>query len=173
MSDVNKFEEYKCFVEDTAKLSERRQTVTNIYITVNSLILGAVSFLIKDAVSGQWWGLVLALPLMVGGIAICRFWEQLLVKYKRLVGLRLDTLRLLEDLPEMAGSVRMYHVEDAIYPRDEEGRMIPGKELNFSDMEKKLPTLFLILYVIYAVSTVLVMIGMGIAALVRFIAGLA
>ncbi len=171
MNTVSKFEEYKLFVQDTAKLSDRRQAVTNIYIAVNSLLLSAMSFLIKDATSGQWWGLVLALPLMAGGVIVCLFWRQFLVKYKALIGLRIDTLRDMEDLPEMEGSVRMYHVEDALYPRDEEGKMVPGKGLNFSDLEKRLPVLFLILYIIYAAGTVLALLGMGIVALVQCAVG--
>ena len=38
MSEFNKFEEYKLFVEDTARLSDRRQTISNIYVTVNSIL---------------------------------------------------------------------------------------------------------------------------------------
>jgi hypothetical protein len=172
MSTVDKFEEYKLFVQDTAKLSDRRQTVTNTYITVNSLLLGGISFLIKDIVDERWWGLVLALPLMAGGAIVCGFWWQFLVKYKTLIGLRIDTLREMEDLPGMEESVRMYHVEDAIYPRDEEGKMIRGKGLNFSDLEKRLPKLFLIIYIVYAVGTVLALAVAGITALVQWVAGL-
>ena len=90
-----------------------------------------------------------------------------MIKYKTLIGLRIDTLRKMEDLPEMKGSVRMYHVEDAIYPRDEEGKRVPGQGLNFSDLEKRLPMLFLILYIIYAIGTVLVLAGIGVAAWVQ------
>lgn len=153
MSKVDLFEEYKLFVEDTARFSERRQTVTNTYIAVNSLLLGAISFLVKDAAAGQWWEFLLALPLLAGGVVVCLFWGQLIRKYKMLVGLRIDTLRRMEDLPEMEGSIRMYHIEDALYPRDEHGKMIPGKGLNFSDLEWRLPTLFLALYIIYGVGT--------------------
>jgi len=172
MSTVKEFEEYKLFVQDTAKLSDRRQTVTNTYIAVNSLLLGVVSFLVKDAANGQWWGLALALPLMTGGAVVCVYWRKFIVKYKALIGLRIDTLREMEDLPGMAGSVRMYHIEDTLYPRDEEGKMIPGKGLDFSELEKRLPTLFLILYIVYAIGTVLALLGMGVAALIRCIGSL-
>ena len=53
MGKVDTFEEYKLFVDDTARLSDRRQTVTNTYIAVNSLLLGAISFLIRDAAGGK------------------------------------------------------------------------------------------------------------------------
>lgn len=167
MSPVNTFDEYKLFVEDTARLSDRRQTVTNTYIAVNSLLLGAVSFLIRDAAGGKWWGLLLALPLLAGGIIVCFFWRQFLIKYKTLIGLRIDTLREMEDRPGMEGSVRMYHVEDKIYPRDEQGKMIPGKGLNFSDLEKRLPMLFLALYVIYTLADLVALGVMAVVALGR------
>ncbi len=167
MSPVNPFEEYKLFVEDTARLSDRRQTVTNIYIAVNSLLLGAISFLIRDAAGGRWWGLCLALPLLVGGIIVCCFWRQFLIKHKTLIGLRIDTLREMEERPGMEESIRMYHVEDKIYPRDEHGKMIPGKGLNFSDLEKWLPVVFLALYAIYAVVDLLALAVMAATALAR------
>ncbi|MGB9872948.1 MAG: RipA family octameric membrane protein [Anaerolineae bacterium] len=167
MSPVNTFEEYKLFVEDTARLSDRRQTVTNTYIAVNSLLLGAISFLIRDAAGGRWWGLLLAFPLLVSGVIVCCFWRQFIIKYKTLIGLRIDTLRDMEDRPGMEGSVRMYHVEDAIYPRDEHGKMIPGRGLNFSDLEKRLPVLFLVLYVLYAAGVLMALAVMAVTALAR------
>jgi hypothetical protein len=42
------FEEYKLFVEDTARFTERRQTVNNTYVAVNSIILSAIALLVKD-----------------------------------------------------------------------------------------------------------------------------
>lgn len=61
---MNKFEEYKLFVEDTAKFSERRQTVNNTYVAVNSILLSAVSFLVKDAgFEGPWQATAVILTL--------------------------------------------------------------------------------------------------------------
>ena len=40
---MDKFEEYKLFVEDTARFTDRRQTVSNIYVAVNSIILSAIN----------------------------------------------------------------------------------------------------------------------------------
>jgi hypothetical protein len=122
VTQFNKFEEYKLFVEDTARLSERRQAISNTYVAINSLLLAAIGLLIKDlGVRGLW---TLPLPLVIAGIAVSLWWRQLIHKYKALVGLRIDTLRAMED--EMPGSVKMYHIEDKLYPRDAEGRLIPG-----------------------------------------------
>lgn len=149
MTQFNKFEEYRLFVEDTARLSERRQTISNTYVAVNSLLLAAIGLLIKDLGVRGIWTLLLPLPLVVAGIAVSLWWRQLIYRYKLLVNLRIDTLRVMED--EMPGSVKMYHVEDKLYPRDAEGRLIPGQGLNFSDLEVRLPWLFLTLYSFFGI----------------------
>lgn len=49
ITNVDKFEEYKLFIEDTARFSERRQNVGSTYIAVNSIILSAIAFPVKDS----------------------------------------------------------------------------------------------------------------------------
>jgi hypothetical protein len=48
-------EEYNLYVEDTSRLSDRRQMISNIYTTVNSILLVAVGLLIKDLRLGYNW----------------------------------------------------------------------------------------------------------------------
>src|SRR5215210_9212843 len=117
MSHVNKLEEYKLFVEDTARFSERRQKVGSTYVAVNSIILSAIAFLVKDAGFGGQWQALVVIPLLITGIVICLSWRQLILNYKKLVNLRIDNLRAMEELPEMVGSSKMYHAEDELYPR--------------------------------------------------------
>ena len=95
------------------------------------------------------WSLLLPLSLITAGIFICWWWRQLIHKYKELVKLRISTLREMED--KMPESVKMYHVEDRLYPRDKDGKMIPGTGLTFSDIEARLPTVFVVLYCIFGV----------------------
>jgi len=147
MAEFDKFEEYKLFVNDTARFTERRQTVSNIYVGVNSLLLAAIALLIKDMGARCLWTLLMPLPLITGGIVVCLWWCQLIRKYKMLVGLRIDTLRKMEE--KMPESVKMYHVEDELYPREEGGKMISGEGLNFSDLEARLPIVFVVLYSIF------------------------
>ena len=140
-------------MNDTARFSERRQTVSNIYVGVNSLLLVAIGLLIKDLAARAPWTSLLPLPLVVAGILVCLWWRQLIRKYKALVGLRIDRLRKMEeDLPE---SARMYHAEDELYPRDAKGAMVPGKGLNFSDLEARLPMLFIVLYCIFGAGSMI------------------
>jgi hypothetical protein len=144
---VNKFEEYKLFVEDTARLTERRQTVNNVYVAVNTVLLGAVAILITESSLPPLVMAPAAWMVLAGGFFVCLFWRQLIGRYKNLVGLRIRELRRMEDLPEMAGCQRMYHAEDELYPRPQANRSAPA----FSDLERQLPHVFMVLYVLFAV----------------------
>ena len=51
---IVKFDEYKLFVESMDRFSNRRQQISNTYLTVNSIIIGAIAFLVKDAGSDTY-----------------------------------------------------------------------------------------------------------------------
>lgn len=146
MSNINKFDEYKLFIEDTAKFTERRQNISNLYVTVHSLLLAAIVFAVKDSQADQIWMLILPMPIVIAGIYVSRWWGQLILKYKLLVGLRITMLREMEEATELAGLKNMYHAEDELYPRNPDGTMVEGEGLNFSDLEAKLPKIFIALY---------------------------
>ena len=124
-------------------------------------ILGLITFLIRDGGLTNWWLVLALLPLTGFGIVICSYWRQLITKYKYLVGLRLEVLREME--MKFPDSMRMYHREDKLYPRNAQNQPIPGKGLNFSDLEVRLPYLFITLYFMLelglTVGTLLVMTG--------------
>ncbi|MCP4140937.1 MAG: hypothetical protein GY755_11735 [Chloroflexi bacterium] len=150
MDDIRelKFEEYRTFVEDTARFTERRQNTSNIYISINSLLLSGLVFSIKDFDSNLSLGFLFPFLIVVAGIFISRLWKQIITKYKELVGLRIRTLREMENDPDLTWMTKMYHAEDTLYPVDKENQPIMGKGLNFSDQESKLRTIFIRLYII-------------------------
>lgn len=147
MADPIKFEEYKMFIEDTARFTERRQNTSNLYVTINSLVLTAIMFVGNDLEADSVSKLLLLLPVIAAGIAISSWWRQLIKKYKQLVGFRITRLREMEDHVDLEGIERMYHAEDELYPRHADGKIVIGVRLNFSDLEARLPTLFIVLYV--------------------------
>ena len=153
---MNKFEEYKLFVEDAARFSERRQTVSNIYVAVNTIILSAIALLVKDAGLDPVWRAFVIVLVLAAGIVICLQWDRLIYKYKELVRFRIEQLRKIEEHPEMANSHRMYHAEDALYPRDAGGNPIPGQSLNISDRERWLPRVFIFVYALFLLGFVIV-----------------
>jgi hypothetical protein len=154
MKEIDEFEEYKFFVDDTSRFSERRQTISNIYLAVNSLLLAAIGLLIKDITVQSSWNWLLSLPLIIAGIAVSIWWSQLIFRYKKLVDLRIKVLRNMEE--RMVNSVKMYHQEVALYPVDKNGDPIPGQGLNLSDIEGKLPRLFVALYCLFGVALFLI-----------------
>lgn len=156
MTEIDKFEEYKFFIDDTSRFSERRQTISNIYVAVNSLLLTGIGLLIKDLTIQTSWNWFLSLPLIAAGIAVSIWWSQLIYRYKELVRLRIRVLRDIED--EMENSVKMYHREDVLYPVDKNGVTIPGQGLNLSDIEGNLPKLFIALYCIFGLALFLMLI---------------
>ena len=91
----------------------------------------------------------------------CQYWRQLIHRYKELVRLRIQILREMED--RIPGSIQMYHREDSLYPVNEDRQPLPGKGLNLSDLEARLPMLFITLYAILGVglmlATLLVTVG--------------
>jgi hypothetical protein len=158
MSAFDKFDEYKFFIEDTARLSERRQKVGSTYVAVNSIILSAIAFLVKDSGLTGRWQLLVVIPLLIAGMTICLSWRQLILNYKKLVNLRIDGLRAMEKMPEMGGNSKMYHAEDELYPRSSQGERKRRRGLNFSDLERQLPGVFLALYSIFLVGIALLLV---------------
>ena len=150
MTDPIKFDEYKMFIEDTARFTERRQNASNLYVTIHSLLLTAIVFVIKDLGANKASILMLLAPIVIAGIFVSIWWGQLIEKYKALVGLRIDTLREMENDERLVGIAKMYHTEDRLYPRDKDGKTIqlPGKFSSFSDLENRLPMLFIALYLV-------------------------
>ncbi|ETR69195.1 MAG: hypothetical protein OMM_09815 [Candidatus Magnetoglobus multicellularis str. Araruama] len=71
MEQFNTFEEYKLFIEDTAKMSDRRQLLTSTYITANAIILASIAFILKDYKPDiQFISIILVTSLLVAGISI-------------------------------------------------------------------------------------------------------
>ena len=159
--DKTKFDEYKMIIDDTARFTDRRQNVSNLYVTVNSLLLTAIAFIAKDANLKQFWILLFSIPLAIAGIFISSSWKQLLGKYKKLNRIRFDVLWEMEDDEALDGIEKMYHKENELYPRDKKGKIIQGLGLNFSDLESKLPMMFIVLYGVALVGIV----GMLISAM--------
>lgn len=156
--NINKFEEYKLFIEDTARFSDRRQTVNNIYVAVNSIMLCAMAFFAKDARLDHYWQAFVIILVMIAGIVICLQWDRLIFTYKKLIKLRFEELRVMEKSPEMADSHKMYHQEDKLYPQDSHDKPILGKGLNISDRERWLPRTFICLYAVFIIIYIILLV---------------
>ena len=72
---INKFDEYKLFVDDTARFSERRQKVAKTYITVNSILIGLTGFLVKDSDKLGLLASVVMMLISIAGMFVCVSWK--------------------------------------------------------------------------------------------------
>ena len=70
MGQFSKFEEYKLFVDDTARFTDRRLSVTNIFVAINSILLSAVALLVKDAGLKNWVIALSTIAVLIAGITI-------------------------------------------------------------------------------------------------------
>lgn len=139
--DVDKFEEYKLFVEDTARFSDRRQTVTYIYATINGAIVGLATILFQAAGFTSWRIVFIVLPLVLAGMFICYAWYRLLSSYKKLLSFRFQHLEQIEN--ELPGCHRMYNLESAaLYSNAPKHQKISQTRI-----EMWLPWLFIVIYV--------------------------
>jgi hypothetical protein len=146
---MDKFEEYKLLNERAQKLSERRQTTTQTYLTINTAIFGAVAFLIKD--SGLRGGaLVLSvLPLFLVGIIACFIWLGIAKKLEKFLDWQYDRLREMEQA--IPGNSMILTRENKEFYEPTPGK----KKFSFTLQEAWLPRLLMILFSLYAALMIL------------------
>jgi hypothetical protein len=168
---VNKFEEYRFFTESTAKLSDRRQLTTQVWVTLHTLLFAALGFLMKQAdanvqsgmesgaaaASGGQWVVVLSSfgPLLLLGLFSCVIWRKMLLSYRALIGWRYDQLMEMERSPQLEGLHKFFSREweeffgpDAKRPR-----------IGFTRLEALLPTVLIFVYLAFGVVAILMGLG--------------
>ena len=170
-----RFDEYSSVIENTAKLSDRRQTINDIFVGLNSLFLTALGFLFISLQLTTWWP-----TAMFGGVAIITTlvnltWRQLNNRYRQLINVRLAYANALEKqmedlhVPTLAFDVPDGHQKNTMVSKQifgvlhlEEARLyFPGSTFGFSIIEGRLIQIFLVSYIaltiLIAVLTQLVM----------------
>lgn len=136
LSSVNVFKIYSLFVRDTARLSDRRQALNAIYISVNSVLMGAVALLIQLASTVSAVFVAVEIFVALAGLLITRQWAKTIEKYRSLLAFRYQKLIAMEadlDLDE----------QHKMYSREAEQKLY-----GFSEIERQLPRTFRWLYVI-------------------------
>ncbi len=142
---MDKYDEYKYFGEQTLHQSQRRQSFSQIYLTVNTGIFGITALLVKD--SGlHGWNLVLAsLPLFVVGLLACTIWVIIIIRFKKIISWYYEQLRAMEK--GIKGSYKFYTKEWESFSQKPKS--------SFSDLEATMPKIFIGLYLVYALGMTL------------------
>lgn len=160
MTVVDKFEEYRLFVEDTARFSDRRQAASNFMVAVNGFLVAGFALLVTEAGHKAWWLTLVALLLLAAGIIVCVIWLKLISRYSKMIQFRCDQLEWIES--EIVGSHQMYRKIGEAFPDN-----------GFSGIEVKLPCVFIGLYSLFAIGvltrTAVFWHGRIVHALLRFL----
>jgi hypothetical protein len=140
----NLFEQYQLFVEETARISDRRHSTSNLFLSVNSVLVGAIALLLQQSGGkGGLFLLFLAFLLVAAGTVLCILWMQLLLKYAKRLRKRFTFLSNLEKAnPSLLLSV--FSNKDL------------GSE-SFSHLEARIPVVFLGAYILAVVGTLAIL----------------
>jgi len=152
---MDKFDEYKFFTERVQHRSDRRQQASQIYLTVNTAIFGIIALLIKDSGLTGWSLAVVALPLFFVGVLVCITWFRIILEFSRIIGWQYEQLREMER--QIKGSHKMHIKEWEEFYRPTKSK----STFSFSNLESRLPSIFIGLYVVYAVA-IAVAIALGV-----------
>lgn len=139
MSEKELIEQYKIYLTTSETLVSRRQTVSNFYITVNGAIIavaGAVSPFTNNIISS----LILIISVAIFGIILDASWIRILESYGVLNSSKMKIINMLEErLP-----ARLYENEWTVMS----DKLNNKKYVSFTDSEKRIPKLFLAIYLL-------------------------
>lgn len=148
MSEYSRYDEYKMLVEDTARFTDRRQSVSTLYTSINTIFLAALSIVISDFGELGIHEFLGSLVMIVAGILTSISWRTYILNYKELIKLRFTVLKEMEQDKGMEKSVKIYaREEEDIYNDPEEKGL-------FAVIEKKLPETFIGIYIFASVVVV-------------------
>ena len=139
-------EQYKLFVETEEKLVARRQEENRFFLSVNALVLGVMSLLLRQGLDDRaaWVGVVL---LAAAGLTLCYSWFRIIASYKILNEAKFAVIDQFEEqLP-----ARMFAAEW------EEAKARSYKP--FTRIEREVPFVFGLLHLIGGVIGVLGILG--------------
>ncbi|MBI5117932.1 hypothetical protein HZA56_15765 [Candidatus Poribacteria bacterium] len=135
------FEQYKLYIASAEKISERRVSANNYLLTVNAFLVTFYGLLATSQYKGYWTILV-----PVAGILVSLNWHRIITSYRDLNMVKYQVIHELER--HMPAALFDYEWEKA-----EEGR---GKAYHpLSHLERWVPIIFMVLYVLIAVIGVL------------------
>ena len=125
-------------VEMANSVSQRRDTMNNIFVTLNLAIITAVSIT---------WDLK-SLFILAVGIVICAIWILLIRNYKLLNKEKFDVINAIE-------------MELPVKPFNDEWEKLKDnkKYMDGTKLEKTLPIMFIILYIVAIITIVIIKLG--------------
>ncbi|MBA3826452.1 MAG: hypothetical protein H0X24_21440 [Ktedonobacterales bacterium] len=144
-------EEYKCIVEQTGNLSDRRQTTNDIYVALNTLFLTGLAVLLTTSHLMSWYPAIIIGIVTLISWFINFTWLSLLDRYRTLIKVRIDYLKQLETLFPIKGA----NIKQGIYLEEEAIYQQRGARFGFTALERRLAGLFIALYPLLTIGIVI------------------
>lgn len=135
--------EYEVMLTRVHQLTERRQSITTTYISVNAALTGAIAFLFKDGSLSGVVSQVSVLVLLFSGIIACGLWRRLILHHSILAGWWYDQLRDYEANKQLDLKLITKEYEDLIV--NKRGKSPTG----MTRYETQLTWLFTVIYVVF------------------------
>lgn len=92
-----RIQEYKTVVENTSRLSDRRQIINDIFVGLNSLFLTALGFLFVNSHLKSWWTTAAFVLVTIFTLCINGTWLTMIERYRNLLGIRYSYLEAIEE----------------------------------------------------------------------------
>lgn len=130
------FEQYRIICESADHITEKRQNMNNFYLTINSFILTVAGYFSTN----NFHNLIPFFASGIGGI-ICVIWSTNIDSFKKLNSAKFKVIHELEN-----------HLPAQIFKKEEEYLY---KYHKLTSIEKKIPYVFLIFYIILLVMSLI------------------
>lgn len=151
-------EQYKAYLQTSEDLVARRQSVSNFYISVNSALVSVLSAIIAvlSAIGSEYSLLITIISgfiISILGIVLCLNWKRIVFSYGQLNAAKMKVIAAIEkQLP-----FDIYDIEWRVQT-DKLGK---NKYVSFTNIEKRIPMLFIALYtIVFIVATILTIIAL-------------
>jgi hypothetical protein len=139
-------DQYKLYVQMADNISERRSSTNTFFLTVNTFLLSGLS--VVSGLQAPKSNIFFSIFAATAGIAFCITWIELVGSYRRLNEVKFDII----DKIELRLPAALYGTEWKILTENRE----KIRHRTLTEVESWVPAIFVLLYLLYAVATVLV-----------------
>lgn len=129
-------EQYKLYVEMADRISQRRQSTNNYFLTINTFLLSFFAFFHNVSSNKS----VLVCLISMAGITLCYVWYRLIISYK---GLNSGKFKVIHEMEKLLGYAP-YDIEWEKLGRGKNKKLY----LPFTNIEPYIPGIFGALYLV-------------------------
>ena len=136
-------QQYKTYLQTSETLVARRQSVSNFYITVNSTLISLLTAIVAliNIFGNEYFKvttIVCCFVISILGLTLCLNWRRVIISYGRLNSAKMQVIQSIEArLP-----CNIYETEW----KTQTLNLGKEKYISFTNIEKKIPTIFSFLY---------------------------